>query len=384
VCVEPEAICHAAPARFTAADAAEMAAAGLPLPRYAALEGAKWIFFSGLWIAVGALIFARRSDEVIALVAAFFLTTFPSLWDRLGVALVRAYPAVALPVQGFSFLISLSTLLFVALFPNGRFVPRWSRWVAVLWFLVGLVPRQSFGANGESVLLAVNVAGMSTLVVAQVIRYRRYSSPQERQRTRWVVFGFCLSIAFIALMIGLALAGVWIDSGDGPWAGLVSEGAYQLVVALIPLSIGLAILRARLWDIDVIIRRTLIYSALTALLAVAYLGSVLVLQAAFQALTGEGRNELVTVLSTLAIAALFVPLRGRVQAAIDRRFYRKKFDAARTLAEFAATARAETDLETLATQVVTIVQNTLQPEHVGLWLKPTASRRSISPSQDMR
>jgi hypothetical protein len=139
----------------------------------------------------------------------------------------------------------------------------------------------------------------------------------------------------------------------------------------VTISLGallVALLRYRLWDIDVLIRRTLIYSVLSAILAIAYLGSVLVLESAFRALTGQGQNQLVTVVSTLAIAALFGPLRVRVQRFIDRRFYRRKYDAARTLAGFAATARDETNLEQLSTRLVGVVDETLRPASVSLWL----------------
>jgi hypothetical protein len=138
--------------------------------------------------------------------------------------------------------------------------------------------------------------------------------------------------------------------------------------------LGIAILRYRLWDIDLIIRRTLIYSGLTAVLGLAYLGIVLVLQGVFQAVTGEGQSPLVVVLSTLAIAALFGPVRGRVQAGIDRRFYRRKYDAARTLAGFAATARDETDLGRLSQQLTGVVGETMQPDRVVLWLRPISPR----------
>jgi hypothetical protein len=135
-----------------------------------------------------------------------------------------------------------------------------------------------------------------------------------------------------------------------------------------------AILRYRLFDIDVILRRTLVYAVLTAALALAYFGSVLVLQAIFQALTGEQRGELVTVLSTLAIAALVIPLRARVQAGIDRRFYRKKYDTARTLAAFGSQARDVVELEQLSGQLLRVVDETMQPAHASLWLRERPQR----------
>jgi hypothetical protein len=138
---------------------------------------------------------------------------------------------------------------------------------------------------------------------------------------------------------------------------------------VLPAGILVAILRYRLWDIDVLIRRTLIYSVLTVVLALAYFGTVLVLESLFRGITGQGQNSLVVVLSTLAIAALFGPLRSRVQAWIDRRFYRRKYDAAWTLAGFAASARDETDLAQLSTRLVDVVEETMQPAHVDLWLR---------------
>jgi Zn-dependent protease with chaperone function len=145
------------------------------------------------------------------------------------------------------------------------------------------------------------------------------------------------------------------------------------VTLALPICLGIAITRYRLFDIDVIIRRTLIYAILSGLLAVGYLASVLILQNLFGLLTGNSRSELTTVISTLAIAAVFVPLRGAVQRVIDRRLYRRKYDAARTLAAFAAAARDEVELDRLSRQLVTTVQDAMQPEAVSLWLKPSAS-----------
>ncbi|MFZ1598968.1 MAG: hypothetical protein WAW26_24225, partial [Anaerolineae bacterium] len=140
-----------------------------------------------------------------------------------------------------------------------------------------------------------------------------------------------------------------------------------------PLYFGLAIaiLRYRLWDLDVVIRKTLVYTALTALLALIYFGGVVLLQRLFGALTGVAQSPLAVVVSTLAIAALFTPLRRRIQDTIDRRFFRKKYDSQRVLAQFAQTARDETDLDTLTGELARVVQETLQPEGVSVWLRRT-------------
>ena len=150
----------------------------------------------------------------------------------------------------------------------------------------------------------------------------------------------------------------------------------SLAFAALGLAILIAILRYRLFDIDIIIRRTTSYAILSALLALIYFGSIVVLQQLLAPITGE--SDLAVVLSTLLIAALFLPLRRRVQDAIDRRFFRRKYDAEKVLQQFAATARDETDLDALTAELLRVIQETMEPEHVSMWLKPTTKRRVTS------
>ena len=150
-----------------------------------------------------------------------------------------------------------------------------------------------------------------------------------------------------------------------------------LSFAGVPVAIGFAVLKYRLYDIDLLINRALVYGSLTAMLAVVYVGSVVGLQATLRALTGQ-ESTLAVVASTLVIAALFNPLRRRVQALVDRRFYRRKYDAAKTLAAFSARLREETDLEALRDDVVGVARRTVQPEHVSLWLRPDAEPEARS------
>jgi hypothetical protein len=371
VCLEGEAACAASPARPTPADAAGLAAEGLTLRAFAALQVGKLAFFGSLWIAVGAVVFARRGHDPMGLLTAFFLMTWLSGVDGIQDALVRAYPGLFVPHLLVRQLVSASFPLFMALFPNGRWAPRWTRWVlpavvaqAVPATVINVAFRESIPAN--VLLLVSGVATFGFLLVGQVVRYSRFSTATERMQTRWVVAGVA---ACLVVVVGLFAVMVPLDVPRLSLGYFIGELVYQTAFAFIPLSIGLSILRYRLWDIDVIIRRTLVYSALTAVLGLAYLGSVLVLQGVFQAVTGEGQNALVVVLSTLGIAALFGPLRARVQRAIDRRFYRQKYNAAQTLAGFAASARDETDLERLSGRLVGVVEETMQPASVGLWLR---------------
>jgi hypothetical protein len=161
-----------------------------------------------------------------------------------------------------------------------------------------------------------------------------------------------------------------------PWWTLVTSAGWNLTLGIVARSLSIAIFRYRLYDIDVVINRTLVYGSLTLMLGLVYLGSVASLQYTFRVLTGhEEQQQLVIVVSTLAIAALFNPLRRRIQSFIDRRFYRRKYDARKSLEAFSARLRDETDLEALNNELVGVVRETMQPEHVSLWLRPeTASR----------
>jgi hypothetical protein len=231
--------------------------------------------------------------------------------------------------------------------------------------------------------VVVWLGALGTVVYAQVYRYRRVSSAVQRQQTKWVIFGIAAAlVGFLSIGLTLDIVVPAPDSAGSLLTLLVGFTIIQLALLCIPLSIGIAMLRYHLFDIDVLINRTLVYGALTAALALVYASSIVLLQALFRALTGQQQSELVIVGSTLAIAALFTPLRRRIQLLIDRRFYRRKYNAAQILMGFSARLRDEVDLNMLSGDLLAVVEETLQPEHVSLWLRTPVRKTAVGKGTD--
>ena len=350
---------------------------GLSVGFYAAYTVALDLVVAAGYSAVALLLFWRKSDDRMALFAALTLLTFGAATFTSSMqTLAEVYPVWSLPVRVVGFIGDVSMLTFLYLFPDGRFVPRWSRWLAVLWIAyqvpVYFFPDSPANLSGTWLGQVVFPGLIGSGVAAQIYRYRWIASPVQRQQTKWVVFGSAVGIALDLIIVAVAVSGMlpWRVEPGALSYFVVLTGAF-LSLLLIPLSIGVAILRSRLWDIDVLIRRTLVYGALTTALALVYVGSVVLLQTLVGAVANQGRAELVTVASTLAIAALFNPFRRRIQNVIDKRFYRRKYDAAKVLAAFGTTARDETDLDRLTTELLHVVDATMQPAHVSLWLRET-------------
>jgi hypothetical protein len=209
-----------------------------------------------------------------------------------------------------------------------------------------------------------------------VLRFRR-SRGEVRQQIKWVAFvaSFSGLLYLIAIISQLVFVLNISESGGSiprfPWWAEVLFSVAVLGFAGVPVAIGFAVLKYRLYDIDVVINRTLVYGSLTAMLVALYFGSVAATQTILRALTGQTEQpQLAVVISTLVIAALFNPLRRRIQSFIDRRFYRRKYDARKTLEAFSARLREETDLETLNSDLADVIRETMQPAHVSLWLRP--------------
>jgi len=362
------------------------------------------ILFVATFQTVGALIASRRPENPIgwvfcgmglALVVAVFAGNYAqySLVVEPG-ALPRAETAAW--VGNWIWLVALSPLgFFLLLFPDGR--PPSPRWRVVAWLLAAalagwfvsqaLAPGPLLNAGYRSVdnpygieaagsilRLAGGVSGFLLLVavlasvVSVVVRFLR-SRGDERRQIKWV--------AYAGGLVTLVIIGQLAAETALPETDLLVEILnLSLVVSLtsVPIAAGVAILKYRLYEIDAIINRTLVYATLTATLALVYVGGVVSLQHAFRALTGS-ESRLAVVASPLAIAALFVPLRRRLQKFVDRRFYRRKYDAAKTLEAFSARLREETDLDRLGGELVSVVWGTVQPEHASLWLRDTKEER---------
>jgi hypothetical protein len=273
------------------------------------------------------------------------------------------------------------------LFPNGRLPgARW-RWFA--WFTaIVLVPAAILGALSPGLILSstlINPLGveglpnvsraieafMYALIVvgaSSMLARLRHAGRIERQQIEWFAYATAVAISGVILKntVYPAVGVTWVW-----WVGLVLT---TVGVVSSPVAMGIAIFRYRLYQIDLIINRTLVYGSLTAVLASVYLGGVVLLQYAFRALSGEG-SQLAVVASTLIIAALFIPLRRRIQSFIDRRFYRRKYDARKTLEAFSAQLRNQTDLDALSDDLVGVVRETMQPAHVSLWLRSDAGQQ---------
>ena len=325
--------------------------------------------------ALGALIFWRKSADRMALFCAFMLVLFggAGFTSILQDALMPVSPAWFALIGTLNLLGQTSFLIFFLLFPSGRFVPRWSRWVAlcvVLYWIYAIFLVNGL-TNGSLWSLLAFFALLFCTVGGQVYRYRRVSTSRERQQTKWVVFGFSTGIVGFVLSVVLEHAFLPPELHQSSVLQTLVVGTliYGFLL-LVPISIAIAILRSRLYDIDIVINRALVYGLLTGILGALYAGLIIGLESLAGAITGQASGQPVAlVISTLAIYALFQPVRKSIQALIDRRFYRKKYDAEKTLAAFSTILRNEVDLDQLREQLLAVVQETMQPAHVSLWLR---------------
>jgi hypothetical protein len=296
--------------------------------------------------------------------------------------------------------VGLLGIYLILLFPDGKLPSR--RWRPLAWLSAAVMVLASVGitfAPGpleghpgvrnplglEATPSWVATAGIGILLLlplcmvasalSLVLRYRR-SGGEAREQIKWIAFAASVVglLYLITMVSSLTYSGPWGAAGTPLWLGLLQQASLVSFTA-VPITVGFAVLKYRLYDIDLLINRTLVYGSLTATLVVLYFGGIVVLQGVFVALTGE-KSTLAIVASTLLIAALFTPLRRRIQSFIDRRFYRRKYDARKTLEAFSAKLRDETDLDRLGVDLVEIVSETMQPAHASLWLRPDSDAKS--------
>ena len=346
---------------------------------------------------VGALVASHRPRNPIGWLFCFasLVLSIQAFTDAYATYSLSAYPAELPLVEtmawisewiAFPVVLSVAALLFLH-FPEGVLLSR--RWRVVVWIVAiggllaafgdafepGSLDIQSsvtnpFGVEGVLPMYRISTIGMwlllgSCLVAATslILRFRR-GGGIERQQIKWFALAaFVMAFGFFDAFI----AGFWV-----PWEWINSVAYFAGIFGflMLPVATGIAILRYRLFDIDLIINRTLVYGTLTATLAMVYFGGVTLTQTLLRTLTSQEQlPQLVVVASTLVVAALFNPLRSHIQSFIDRRFYRRKYDARKTLETFSAQLRDETDLEALSADLVGVVRETMQPAHVSLWLR---------------
>jgi hypothetical protein len=366
---------------ITPAEVDVLASWGLSTRAYAAFMTGTAILTVAIYWLLGGLILVRLGTTRIGLAISLVFLAIPIALISDPDNLYTNFPALLLPsifLQSFG---TIFLLLFLYLFPNGRFYPRWASIplaasVVIVFIRVILeVSRFTFMSPVQIVIFQALVILIILGPFFQIMRYRHDSSPIEHQQIRWTLFGF--SILVLSFPLWLLIFGRFMEIPPGMprlLSNIFGWIIIQLLLVALPISIAIAILRYRLWDIDVIIRRTLVYGALTATLALVYFGSVMLLQNLFTAVSGQ-QSAVAVVISTLIIAALFTPLRRRIQNDIDRRFYRRKYDAEKTLENFAVAVRNEVELEQLTVRLLSVVEETLQPEHGELWLRNLSAQR---------
>src|SRR5215208_4387808 len=345
---------------------------------------------------VGALVASRRPRNWVGwiLLADGLLWTFGAVLDSYRVYGLARPGSVPFPVATHALsqwlwvpAVGLFAVYLILLFPDGRLPSR--RWRPLAWFsgavMVLLSAGIAFGLeqypwiiDAFPVVLALLPLCILASAMSLVLRYRHAGS-EVREQIKWVAFAalfvgvqFMIDIGASVLLVPTTASG-----REPSWLAFLDQVGY-ISFAGVPIAVGIAVLKYRLYDIDVIINRALVYGPLSAMLALLYVGGVVAMQAVFRAITGQ-ESTLAVVASTLAIAALFTPLRRRVQAFVDRRFYRSKYDARKTLEAFSATLRDETDLEALNSELVGVVRETMQPVHVSLWLRPNPAQKGQHP-----
>ena len=316
-------------------------------------------------VATGLLIFWRRSNDGPAMLIALMLILGCAIPMRTEWALDQVVPWLELPIRFVWVLAMFLWLILLFVFPDGRFVPRWTRLLGAAAIPAALVVdvthEQSTTSLGLTVLIWSVFWGIG--LYAQAYRYRHVSGPVQRQQTKWVALAVGVNILFLLLGIFIPILFLGPANPWSPWALAVLLPLYLLILA----SIAIEILRHHLYDIDRLVSRTLTYGLLSVTLGILYAGAVVVLG---QVLNPQGGDSALAVAaSTLLVAALFRPLRRRIQDMVDRRFNRRRYEAANTIEAFATRLREQLDLDTLSAELLGVVDQTMQPTKASVWLR---------------
>ncbi len=366
---------------ITTAEASVLTSWGLTMRAYAVTVIGGAIFAFLVYLALAGLILWRQGSSWLGLTVSLALIIIPFVMYSGSRDFGAINPDLFWPGVVASILGTAVMLVFLYLVPNGRFSPRWAYIPLIFTLLFDII--LTLEVNGVVSLSApafslVNIALIALILFGgglQVYRYVRDSNAVERQQTKWIIFA--LVIFVLAIMAWVLVFGGALNIPAGRSRLLANLGGTiftdYIALPLLPVAIAIAILRYKLWDIDLIINKTLVYGLLSGLLAFVYFGLVLLFQRVFDLVSSQ-QSPVVIVISTLVIAALFVPLRQRVQTFIDRRFFRKKYDAQQVLAQFSLTARDETNLDALQAELLRVVEETIQPEQITFWLKSVNAR----------
>jgi hypothetical protein len=362
----------------------ELRSLGLTLDFYAAYSLSLQIIFALGYFTIAMVIFWRKSDDWMALLVSLFLITFVLAYADVPHELSRSNAFLGLLAAYAGFIGEMTFPLCLYLFPDGRFAPRWIGWLLIGWAAWGIL---IYFFPGSPIISSTwflwleglaFVSGLGSMIIAQVYRYQHLSTPAQRQQTKWVVFGITIALVgffgagFLGFILPRALFLVVPQSGlfTASLIGIAAITISYLAMLLIPFSLVMAIQRSRLWEIDLIVNRTLVYGTLTGTLAFVSFGGVVFLQYLLGGLSRQGKgSELAIIGTTLAIVALFQPLKRRIQTVIDRRFYRRRYDVTLMLEAFSVTLREEVDLNTLTEKLVAVVDEAMQPAYISLWLR---------------
>ena len=364
-----------------------LAALGASASGYAAFFTTFWAIIFVVWSGVGFLIFWRRSNDGMALLTAFFLVMFNT--GPTTSALSVTYPALALPVFLVGLLGQVSLWLFFLLFPSGRLVSRWMGLIIPLTIIQAVLfvapPASPFSANTTpgwfNGLLALTTDG--SIIVSQVYRYRHASAAVERQQTKWVAFAVAtVATGFIVFGLFFAVLFPAVDQPDSPYSLL--QIAYPLLLLVLPVCVGIAILRYRLWDIDIIIKRTLIYGLLTAFVISVYILVVGYLGAAFR----TNGSLVISLIATGLVAVLFQPLRDLLQRGINRLLYGLRDEPYVVLARLGQRLKTTLDPDAVLSTIVATVREALKLSYAAIEVQEgtalaLAASSGIPPAQEM-